>query len=127
MLFISGRSVLIRSHLNPSVFPIYGFPNHRIGEVQARLGLMLMDKLGRLAAAALEILKPPNSTSRCSRMRGNGNNGYLISFRTVIPKDSIRTRRFLLNIGFKYLLPAGTFQSSTSRCLQKRMCSVVFI
>ncbi len=60
MLFISGRSVLIRSHLNPFVFPIHGFPNHRIGEVQARLGLMLMDKLDKLAAAALEILKPPN-------------------------------------------------------------------
>jgi hypothetical protein len=55
------------------------------------------------------------------RMRGNGNNGYLISFRTVIPKDSIRTRRFLLNIGFKYLLPAGTFQRSKFMCLQRRM------
>lgn len=38
------RKRWLDSHLDPSVFPIYRFPNHRIGEVQARLGLMLMDR-----------------------------------------------------------------------------------
>jgi|GEM_PF-1134038 len=31
-------------HLNPSTFPIYRYSNHKVWEVQIRLGLMLMDK-----------------------------------------------------------------------------------
>ena len=46
---LSPRGVRKRwldSHLKPSVFPIYRFGNHGVGVVQARLGLMLMDKMG---------------------------------------------------------------------------------
>jgi hypothetical protein len=39
-----ARKRWLDSHLNPSVFPIYRFPNLGIGGVRARLGLMLMDR-----------------------------------------------------------------------------------
>jgi hypothetical protein len=55
------------------------------------------------------------------RMRCYGDDRDHSPLRAGIPKDSIGTRRFLLNIGFKYLLPAGTFQRSKFMCLQRRM------
>ena len=38
------RKVWLDWHLDPSAFPIYKYPNHKTFEIQARLGLMLMDR-----------------------------------------------------------------------------------
>jgi hypothetical protein len=38
------RKRWLDTHLNPSAFPIYRYSNHKVCEVQIRLGLMLMDR-----------------------------------------------------------------------------------
>ena len=44
LIFRGLRKAWLDLHLNPSAFPIYKYPNHKTFEIQARLGLMLMDK-----------------------------------------------------------------------------------